>query len=88
MKIQVLNEEPVELETMAKSFADRIVKLFALNDKHERPFWGHDFPFKKDPHFRDLILFYEYFNPETGKGLGAMHQAGWTATVANILAEK
>ena len=39
-----------------------------------------------DPHFRDLILFHEYFDGDTGRGIGASHQTGWTALVANLIA--
>jgi hypothetical protein len=41
--------------------------------------------FQEDPHWRDLVLFYEYFNGDTGEGLGASHQTGWTALVAKLL---
>jgi hypothetical protein len=42
-------------------------------------------PFQEDPHWRDLILFYEYFHGDDGAGLGAAHQTGWTGTVATLL---
>jgi Glycosyl hydrolase family 63 C-terminal domain len=50
-----------------------------------RPVYGNDLTFQKDPYWRDLILFYEYFHGETGAGLGANHQTGWTALVAKLL---
>jgi hypothetical protein len=43
--------------------------------------------FLSDPHFRDLILFHEYFDGETGRGVGASHQTGWTGLVANLIAQ-
>ncbi|MEZ6125217.1 MAG: hypothetical protein R3C49_18880 [Planctomycetaceae bacterium] len=50
-----------------------------------RPCHGDDKRFQKDPHWKDLILFYEYFHGETGRGLGASHQTGWTALAARML---
>jgi hypothetical protein len=43
---------------------------------------------QEDPHFREHVLFYEYFNGDTGEGLGASHQTGWTALVANMLSAR
>jgi hypothetical protein len=43
---------------------------------------------QSDPHFRDHILFYEYFDGESGRGLGASHQTGWSALIANMIAER
>lgn len=87
LKIQVVGEDPLDLEGMALAFADKIISLFTLGENQTRPFLGEEFPFKEDPHWRDYLLFYEYFNPETGKGLGASHQSGWTALVANLIDE-
>lgn len=87
LEIQVTGEDPVDLMGMAHSFADRIISIFALDENQKRPFLGPEFPFGLDPHWRDHLLFYEYFNPETGKGLGASHQAGWSALVANLIQE-
>jgi hypothetical protein len=44
--------------------------------------------YRNDPHWRDLVLFHEYFHGDTGKGLGASHQTGWTGLIAKLLAEK
>jgi hypothetical protein len=84
IEIKVANEAPIDLETMARSFSERILALFKKDKAGNRPFLGTEFPFHKDPHW-DHILFYEYFNPETGKGLGASHQSGWSALVANLI---
>jgi len=57
-----------------------------LRDEHgRRPAFGGAEKFQADPHFRDLILFYEYFQGDNGAGLGASHQTGWTALVAKLL---
>src|SRR6185369_6696859 len=53
--------------------------------KGERPVYGATAKFQKDPHWRDLILFYEYFHGDNGAGLGASHQTGWTGIVARML---
>ncbi len=49
------------------------------------PAWRRSSCFADDPHWRDLVLFYEYFHGDTGAGLGASHQTGWTALVAKLL---
>ncbi|MBS0627775.1 MAG: glucosidase, partial [Verrucomicrobia bacterium] len=86
-KITVGEEEPVDLNTMAHSFRERIISLFMQNKEGARPFYGPDFPFALDPFWRDYLLFYEYYNPETGRGLGASHQTGWSGRVANVICE-
>jgi len=85
--IDVENEIPVTPETMAYSFAERTINLFKKDNENKRPFLGERFPYQQDPHWTDHLLFHEYFNPETGKGLGASHQAGWSALVANLIDE-
>ena len=87
VKIGAEGEQEVDLEMMARSFADRLIALFANDAKGERPFFGPHFPFKRDPHWKDHLFFHEYFNPETGQGCGACQQAGWTALVANLIDE-
>jgi hypothetical protein len=56
--------------------------LFLKNDKGERAVFGGYPKLNHDEHFKDYILYYEYFNGENGKGLGASHQTGWTALIA------
>ena len=55
-----------------------------MTDGH-RPVFGECAKFQTDPHFRDLIVFHEYFDGDTGRGLGAAHQTGWTGLVANLI---
>ena len=76
---------PMNMLSMAQSFANRVIALFKADSRGYRPFLGEDFPFQRDPHFENYLLFYEYYNPETGKGLGASHQTGWSALVANFI---
>lgn len=87
IKIQVPQEEPVKLKKMASFFADHAIAIFLKNPEGRRPFFGSDFAFNKNEHWENYLLFYEYYNPETGKGLGASHQTGWSALVANFIDE-
>ena len=63
----------------------RLIKLFVRDEHGRRPLYGDREKFQTDPHFRDLILFHEYFHGDTGKGLGASHQTGWTGLVAKLI---
>ena len=63
----------------------RLVGLFRRGPDGRRPFNGSVDVFQNDPHWRDQILFHEYFNGDTGEGLGASHQTGWTALVAKMI---
>ena len=57
-----------------------------MPDKNgNRPVYANNEKLQKDPHFKDYILFYEYFHGDTGEGLGASHQTGWTALVADLI---
>ena len=62
----------------------RLSTIFLRRDGR-RPVYGGIERFQTDPHWRDLILFHEYFHGDTGQGLGASHQTGWTAIVAKLL---
>lgn len=88
LKIEINAEPPVTLDQMAESFSKRIIALFCKDHSMgHRPVWGPSFRFKDSPEWKDYIPFYEYFNPETGQGLGASHQTGWSALVAKIIEE-
>ncbi|HXW56196.1 MAG TPA: hypothetical protein VEJ67_10635 [Candidatus Cybelea sp.] len=69
---------------VAAEISRRLSRIFLRCDGR-RPVYGAAERFQNDPYWRDLILFYEYFNAETGAGLGASHQTGWTALVAKLL---
>ncbi len=74
-------------ETLWAAAADlsrRLSHIFLRKDGR-RPVYGDTAVFQQDPLWRDLILFYEYFHGETGAGLGASHQTGWTALVAKLI---
>jgi hypothetical protein len=70
---------------VARDLADRLVAIFLRGPDGRRPVYGGTTVFADDPHWRDLILFYEYFHGENGAGLGASHQTGWTGLVAFLI---
>ena len=75
----------LNLQQVADDLRCRLARLF-LRDAHgRRPAHGDDRRYAEDPHWRDLVLFHEYFHGETGRGLGASHQTGWTALVTRLL---
>jgi len=67
------------------SGGDRMIRIFTRNEYGRRPVYGGTRMFQEDPHWRDLILFYEFYHGDNGAGLGASHQTGWTALVAALL---
>ncbi|HEX7314224.1 MAG TPA: hypothetical protein VF297_09895 [Pyrinomonadaceae bacterium] len=83
----VPGEPPVKLDEMARGFAERLISLFTRDAEGRRPAHGWYEKFQTDPHWRDLVLFYEYFHGDTGMGLGASHQTGWTGLVASLIDE-
>ncbi|MEW4561970.1 glucosidase [Bremerella sp. JC770] len=75
----------MDLQQVADEIRKRLAKLFLANSEGDRPSYARTEMLLNDPHWRDLVLFYEYFDAETGKGLGASHQTGWTALISPIL---
>ena len=73
------------LYQVAEDISGRLASIFLRNAEGRRPVYGGTEMFQEDPHWRDLILFYEYFNGDNGAGVGASHQTGWTGTVARLL---
>jgi hypothetical protein len=74
-------------EEMARELADGLIRIFTRDGSGRRPVHGGSRTFQEDPHWRDHILFYEYFHGDNGAGLGASHQTGWTALVASLIDE-
>jgi hypothetical protein len=70
---------------VACDLSHRLTRLFLRDSDGHRPVHGGDARFQNDPHWRDLVLFYEYFHGDNGRGVGASHQTGWTALVAKLL---
>lgn len=75
----------MNLQEVADDLSKRLSSIFLRSPKGARPCHGEDSRYINDPHWKDLILFHEYFHGETGKGLGASHQTGWTALVTKLL---
>jgi len=73
------------LSEAAYGINTRLVNIFLPDKDGRRPCHGNDKKFAEDPHWKNLVLFYEYFHGDTGKGLGANHQTGWTALAAVCL---
>jgi hypothetical protein len=70
---------------VAEELERRLARLFLPDAAGRRPLHGDRERYASDPHFRDLLLFHEYFHGDDGRGLGASHQTGWTALAANVL---
>jgi hypothetical protein len=70
---------------VATDLSRRLIRLFLRDESGRRPVYGASDKFQRDPHWRDLILFHEYFHGDHGQGLGASHQTGWTALVAKLI---
>jgi hypothetical protein len=75
------------LKDAAQEMAERLILLFKRDGAGRRPVFGGAKKFQQDPHWRDYLLFYEHFHGDNGAGLGASHQTGWTALVANLIDE-
>jgi len=75
----------IPLEQIANEISQRLVQLFIRDERGVRPVFGDNPQHQQDEHYRDHILFYEYFDGDTGRGLGASHQTGWTGLVAKLI---
>jgi hypothetical protein len=75
----------VTIEDVANELAARLTRIFLPDASGRRPVFAHHPRLQNDPHFRDHVLFYEYFHGDTGRGVGASHQTGWTGLVAKLL---
>lgn len=73
------------LKEIAQELSDRTVSIFTKNNEGKRAVFGACEKMQKDEHFRDYILFYEYFHGDNGRGVGASHQTGWTGLVAKLI---
>jgi hypothetical protein len=75
----------MNLFEVARELASRLIGIFARDASGRRPVYGGTEKFQTDPHWKDYILFYEYFHGDNGAGLGASHQTGWTGVVAKLI---
>jgi predicted glycogen debranching enzyme len=80
-----LGHQKISLQQIANLISDRLVNLYRRDQGGTIPALRRDSPFQSDPAWRDQLFFYEYFHGETGQGLGAAHQTGWTALLANLV---
>lgn len=76
----------MNLAEIAEEISKRLVKIYLKDENGHRPVYGTIKKFQTDPHWKDYLLFFEYFNGDTGAGLGASHQTGWTANIINLIA--
>ena len=74
--------QQMTLFQIMQELASRLAGIFLRNEAGNRPVYGDSEKFQKDPHWRDYILFYEYFHGDNGSGIGASHQTGWTGIIA------
>ncbi|MDS4019454.1 MAG: glucosidase [Candidatus Competibacter sp.] len=80
-----LGNRELNLKEIATLIAERLVDIYRRDADGRMPAFPADSPFQHDPHWRDLLQFYEYFHGDTGQGLGAAHQTGWTGLLANLV---
>jgi hypothetical protein len=75
----------MNLAEVAQEITERLARIFLRDNSGRRPVYGGSKKFQEDPHWRDHLLFYEYFHGDNGAGLGASHQTGWTGVVAGLM---
>ena len=76
------------LREVGNEIACRLLRIFKRDEQGKRAVFGDNDKLQHDPHFKDYILFHEYFHGDSGKGLGASHQTGWTGLIANMIIMK
>ncbi len=77
----------MNLDEVADELSRRLVSTFQRDGQGRRPVFGANEKFQSDPHWRDYVPFYEYFHGDSGAGVGASHQTGWTALVTKMICE-
>jgi hypothetical protein len=75
----------MNLFEVSKDIAGRLTRIFLRDAQGKRALYGATKKFQEDPHWRDHMLYYEYFHGDNGAGLGASHQTGWTGLVAKMI---
>jgi hypothetical protein len=75
----------MNLQQVSNELARRLSSLFLPDANGRRPCHGDDERYATDPHWKGLVLFYEYFHGDTGRGCGASHQTGWTGIATRLL---
>jgi hypothetical protein len=87
MRPPATSGRPITFPQLARDLAERLIRIFTRDSSGRRPVFRNMRKFEEDPLWWDLLHFYEYFNGDTGAGLGASHQTGWTALVASLIDE-
>ncbi len=77
-----------DLGEVADALSERLISIFQVNEDGSRPVNGATEIYQQDPHFQNLVLFYEYFHGDNSRGVGASHQTGWTGVVAELIHRK
>ncbi|MEO1652989.1 MAG: glucosidase, partial [Bacteroidota bacterium] len=77
--------QQMNLDEIADNLSNRLISIFQKDESGSRPVNGDNEMYAKDPHFQDLVLFYEYFHGDNSRGVGASHQTGWTGVVAELI---
>jgi hypothetical protein len=70
---------------VAREISNRLIRIFLRDESGRRPVYGGSQKFQTDPHWKEYVLFYEYFHGDNGAGLGASHQTGWTGLIAKMI---
>src|SRR6516164_11487268 len=83
--VLVAQARPMTLYPVAEELSRWLSNIFRRGEDGRRPVYGGTRKFQEDSHWRDLILFYEYFHGDNGAGLGASHQTGWTGIIARAM---
>jgi hypothetical protein len=78
------SDKRLSIKEIVYRLSENLMKIFKKDENGKRAFFGHQ-KFNEDPHFKDYILFYEYFHGDNGRGCGASHQTGWTGLIADII---
>ncbi len=84
-RLPVHAKTEIDLDQAADKISNLLIDIFRENKEGFRPVYGPDSLYERDPYFKDLILFFEYFHGDEGEGLGASHQTGWTGLVATLI---
>ena len=77
----------MNLLAIAREIANRMIRIFTRDSNGKRPVYGGTRKFQEDPYWNDLILFYEFYHGDSGAGIGASHQTGWSSLVAALIDE-
>jgi len=75
----------MNLFDVAREISNRLIRIFLRDESGRRPVYGGSQKFQTDPHWKEYVLFYEYFHGDNGAGLGASHQTGWTGLIAKMI---